>query len=151
MFYCLVSFGFSSLQTVKSHQAMADAMKGVTTALTKMNKKMNLPALNKIMQEFMKENERSELTQEMMGDAIDDAMEEPGSADEEANLVSQVFDELGINALDTAPVTPSNVATASKVEQKAEAVEEPAGTTNIFLLPIFDLKNILIDLLSSLS
>ena len=109
---------------------MADAMKGVTTALTKMNKKMNLPALSKIMQEFMKENERSELTQEMMGDAIDDAMEEPGSAEEEANLVSQVFDELGINALDATPVTPSNVA-ASKVEQKTEAAPEPAGKSFI--------------------
>ena len=31
-----------------------------------------------IMTEFIKENEKSEVTQEMMGDAIDDAMEEDG-------------------------------------------------------------------------
>ena len=35
-------------------------MKGVTQALTKLNKKINLPGLQKIMAEFMRENERAE-------------------------------------------------------------------------------------------
>lgn len=100
---------------------MADAMKGVTVALGKMNKKMNLPALQKIMAEFMKENEKSEITQEIMGDAIDDAMEEEGSADEEGAIVNQVLDELGINAMET-PTAPIG---GLKSEARAAEVASP--------------------------
>jgi charged multivesicular body protein 2A len=97
---------------------MATAMKGVTKALAKMNKKVNLPGLQKIMAEFMKENERSEMTQEMIGDTIDDALEEDGSAEEEEAVVSQVLDELGVGAIDAVP----NVALGGK--EKTAAVEE---------------------------
>jgi charged multivesicular body protein 2A len=82
---------------------MSQAMKGVTKALVKMNKQVNLPGLQKIMAEFMKENERSEMTQEMIGDTIDDALEEDGSAEEEEAVVSQVLDELGVGAMDNVP------------------------------------------------
>lgn len=40
-----------------------------------MNKRMNLPNMQKILMEFEKQNERMEMTGDMMGDAIDDAME----------------------------------------------------------------------------
>lgn len=40
-----------------------------------MNKRMSIPALTKIMREFEKQNEKMEMTSEMMGDAIDDAFE----------------------------------------------------------------------------
>jgi charged multivesicular body protein 2A len=50
------------MQTIKSHDAMFNAMKGVTKALTSMNKKMDLPGLQKIMNEFMTENERYSLS-----------------------------------------------------------------------------------------
>ncbi len=104
---------------------MADAMKGVTTALTKMNQKMNLPGLQKIMQEFMKENERAEITQEMIGDTIDDAMAEDGTAEEEDNLVSQVFDELGISALGAVPAAPSQMSAAAAPQQEEEVSDKP--------------------------
>ena len=39
------------------------------------NKRMNLPNMQKILMEFEKQNERMDMTSEMMGDAIDDAME----------------------------------------------------------------------------
>lgn len=54
---------------------MAEAMKGVTKAMGKMNAKLNLPALHGIMREFEKQNERMEMTSDTMGDAIDDALE----------------------------------------------------------------------------
>jgi len=65
----------SGLQTLKSTQAMADAMRGATKAMGAMNKQMNLPALTKIMREFERQNEKMEMTSEMMGDAVDDAFE----------------------------------------------------------------------------
>lgn len=108
------------MQTVKSHQAMADAMKGVTVAMTKMNKKMNMPQLNKIMQEFMKENEKSEITQEMMGDAIDDAMGNDENVEEEDRLVNQILDEIGIGNMGELNAAPSTNLKPTAAEQKVE-------------------------------
>ncbi|CAE7724488.1 chmp2a2, partial [Symbiodinium microadriaticum] len=81
------------LLTIKSHDAMANALKGVTTALTTMNKQIPLPGLQKIMVDFARENEKSELTQEAIADTLDGAMEEDGAAEEEDLIV---LDELGI-------------------------------------------------------
>lgn len=98
---------------------MATAMKGVTKALTQMNKKINLPGLQKIMAEFMKENEKADITAEMIGDTLDDAMEEEGSAEEEELIVGQVLDELGIGMSQDTPSAPmGNV--AGKAEAKAD-------------------------------
>lgn len=57
------------LQTLKSTHAMGEAMAGATKAMGAMNRRMNLPAVAKIMREFEKQNERMEMTSEMMGDA----------------------------------------------------------------------------------
>ena len=48
---------------------------GPVQAMSAMNKQMNLPALTNIMREFEKQNERMEMTSDVMGDAIDDAFE----------------------------------------------------------------------------
>jgi charged multivesicular body protein 2A len=87
-------------QTLKSTQAMAEAMKGVTKAMGQMNRQLNLPALQKIMQEFEMQNEKMEMTTEVMGDAIDDALEGDEEEEETDELVSQVLDEIGVD-LDT--------------------------------------------------
>ena len=54
------------LQTVKSQEAMARAMKSVTEAMVRMNKTVNIPSIQKIMVNFQVENERAEMTQEVM-------------------------------------------------------------------------------------
>lgn len=83
------------LQTVKSHAAMAEAMSATAIAMKKMNKAVDVPAINKMMAEFERENMKSEMLQEMMGDAIDDVME--NDEEEEDKIVSQVLDEIGID------------------------------------------------------
>ena len=93
---------------------MAQAMKGVTKALGAMNKKINLPGLQKIMGEFMRENEKAEMVQEAMGDTLDEAMEEEGSAEMEGAIVNQVLDELGINLADSVPVAPGDKLVSEK-------------------------------------
>jgi charged multivesicular body protein 2A len=40
-----------------------------------MNKRMNIPALAKIMKEFERQNARMDQVEEMMGDAMDDVFE----------------------------------------------------------------------------
>ncbi|KAI9143474.1 Snf7-domain-containing protein [Paraphysoderma sedebokerense] len=84
------------IQTLRSNQAMAEAMKGVTKAMRSMNKQINLPQIQKIMMDFEKESEMMDMKEEMMNDAIDDVME--GEDDEEAEdeIVAKVLDEIGI-------------------------------------------------------
>lgn len=53
---------------------MADAMRGVTKAMKSMNKRINLPAIQKIMMDFEKESEIMDMKEDMMNDTIDDAV-----------------------------------------------------------------------------
>ena len=53
----------------------------------------------------MKENERAEITEEVIGDTIDDAMADEGSEAQEDAIVNQVLDELGINVSESVPGT----------------------------------------------
>ncbi|WOL16574.1 vacuolar protein-sorting-associated protein [Canna indica] len=122
------------IQTLKSTQAMGEAMKGVTKAMGQMNRQMNLPALQKIMQEFERQNERMEMVSEVMGDAIDDALEGDEEEEETEELVSQVLDEIGIDInseLVKAPSTSvTNPAAATKVAQAEAAGGEDGGIDN---------------------
>ncbi|CAA7387924.1 unnamed protein product [Spirodela intermedia] len=118
------------IQTLKSTQAMGEAMKGVTKAMRQMNRQMNLPSLQKIMQEFEMQNEKMEMVTEVMGDAIDEALEGDEEEAETEELVSQVLDEIGININEQLVKAPSSVVAApaapSKVAQ-AEAAGEDGG------------------------
>lgn len=84
------------MQTIKSTHAMGEAMKGVASAMQKVNKQFNLPELNKIMSDFMRENDIQETMQDTMSDALDDALMQDGTEEEEANILNQVMDELGL-------------------------------------------------------
>mmetsp|Transcript_21150 Transcript_21150/g.42671 ORF Transcript_21150/g.42671 Transcript_21150/m.42671 type:complete len:224 (-) Transcript_21150:98-769(-) len=95
------------LQTVKSQQAMAEAMKSTTKAMMKMNKAVDAPAINKMMAEFERENMKSEMMQEIMGEALDDALAEDGDAEEEDKIVAQVLDEIGISFGEEVPDAPA--------------------------------------------
>ncbi|XP_011298190.1 charged multivesicular body protein 2a [Diachasma alloeum] len=88
------------IQTLRSQNAMAGAMKGVTKAMQSMNKQLNLPQIQKILQEFEKQSEIMDMKEEIMNDAIDDAMEDEGDEEESDAVVSQVLDELGLQLTD---------------------------------------------------
>ena len=66
------------IQTMQSTNTMAEAMKGAVRAMMRMNKGMNIPALQKIMMEFEKQGEIMDMKQEMMDDTMDDVMGEEG-------------------------------------------------------------------------
>uniref|UniRef100_A0A8C6YIT9 Charged multivesicular body protein 2A n=1 Tax=Nothoprocta perdicaria TaxID=30464 RepID=A0A8C6YIT9_NOTPE len=68
------------IQTLKSNNSMAQAMKGVTKAMATMNRQLKLPQIQKIMMEFEKQAEIMDMKEELMSDAIDDAM---GDEDDE--------------------------------------------------------------------
>nr|CAB3456142.1 unnamed protein product [Digitaria exilis] len=117
------------VQTLKSTQAMGDAMKGVTKAMAQMNRQLNLPGLQKIMQEFERQNERMEMVSEVMGDAIDDALEGDEEEEETEELVNQVLDEIGIDINQELVGAPSaSVAQPASAGKVAQA--EGAGAGN---------------------
>ncbi|KAK3126722.1 hypothetical protein QOZ80_7AG0561380 [Eleusine coracana subsp. coracana] len=119
------------VQTLKSTQAMGDAMKGVTKAMAQMNRQLNLPGLQRIMQDFERQNERMEMVSEVMGDAIDDALEGDEEEEETEELVNQVLDEIGIDINQELVGAPSAAvaqpAAAGKVAQAESAGNADSG------------------------
>lgn len=107
---------------------MAQAMKGVTKAMGTMNRQLKLPQIQKIMMEFERQAEIMDMKEEMMNDAIDDAMGDEEDEEERCEtltgrqgylpgplpirspdeffffpsdaVVSQVLDELGLSLTD---------------------------------------------------
>lgn len=71
---------------------MSQAMRGVTQAMKNMSRQMNLPQIQKIMMEFERQTEIMDMKEEMMGEAIDDAIADEGDEEETDAVVSQVFD-----------------------------------------------------------
>merc|ERR1712142_1424557 len=101
------------IQTLKSQNAMAMAMKDVTKAMQRMNKQMKLPEIQKIMMEFEKQTEMMDMKEEMMSDAIDDAMGDEDDEEESDAIVTQVLDELGLQLTDQltgVPVADNSIA-----------------------------------------
>ncbi|KAF7148552.1 hypothetical protein RHSIM_Rhsim03G0230000 [Rhododendron simsii] len=116
------------IQTLKSTQAMGEAMKGVTKAMGQMNRQMNLPALQKIMQEFERQNEKMEMVTEVMGDAIDDALEGDEEEEETEELVNQVLDEIGIDMKSELLNAPSSAVAAPAAAKNKVAQAEATGS-----------------------
>ena len=99
---------------------MGRAMVGVTRSLAVMNRQMNLPAMQKLMMEFEKQNEMMEFKTEMMDDVMDDVFSADQEEEKTEEMVSQILDEVGIGAtagLVSAPIGASRNA--------AQAVEDP--------------------------
>ncbi len=99
----------------------------VTEAMVRMNKTVNIPSIQKIMVNFQVENERAEMTQEVMGDMLDDAMAEDGDSDEEEKIVGAVLDEIGISFGDTIPDAPDAMAARPQAAPAAVAVADAGG------------------------
>lgn len=71
------------LQTLRSNEQMATAMKGATKAMSNMSRTMNLPQISKILQDFERESSAMDMKEEMMSDTIDDVMDDEGETEEE--------------------------------------------------------------------
>uniref|UniRef100_A0A914ZT51 Charged multivesicular body protein 2a n=1 Tax=Parascaris univalens TaxID=6257 RepID=A0A914ZT51_PARUN len=109
------------VQTLKSQDAMAQAMKGVTRAMQSMNKQLNLPQIQKIMMEFERQSEIMDMKEEMMGEAIDDAIADEGDEEESEAIVAQVLDELGIQMNEELGALPNAQGTLAPAEGKKQS------------------------------
>lgn len=107
------------VQTLKSQNAMANAMKGVTKALQSMNRQMNLPQIQKIMHEFERQSEIMDMKEDMMNEVIDDAMGDEEDEEESELIVNQVLDEIGVSLNQQIGDLPStNLATSKEPNVK---------------------------------
>lgn len=113
------------IQTLKSTNTMAQAMKGVTKAMQRMNQQINLPGLQQIMMEFEKQNEIMDIKSEMMEDTMDDIFAEDDEEEETEMVVQQVLDELGLSLAGDLVNTPTSGATlATPTAQQAAPVAD---------------------------
>ncbi|EDR14409.1 vacuolar sorting protein DID4 [Laccaria bicolor S238N-H82] len=102
------------IQTLRSNQQMADAMRGATRAMASMNRGLNLPAIQRIMNEFEKESSMMDMKEEMMSDAVDDVMDEEDEEEEEGDkILKEVLDEIGVNLSQQLTDAPTGIATTS--------------------------------------
>ena len=68
-------------------------------AMAAMNRGLNLPAIQKIMNDFEKESSMMDMKEEMMSDAVDDVMDDEAEDEEEEGdkILRQVLDEIGVD------------------------------------------------------
>ncbi|KER33904.1 hypothetical protein T265_00344 [Opisthorchis viverrini] len=116
------------LQTLKSTNAMGQTMKQVTQVMKRMNASMKLPQLQRIMMDFEKESGLLDSKEEMMSDAIDDALGED-DIDESEAIVNSVLAELGIEMNEQLSNLPGSgtVATGQANTPGRIAIPTPAG------------------------
>jgi len=117
------------IQTMRSNNAMATAMKGCAKTMAQMNKQLKLPEIQKIMMEFEKQSEIMDMKEEMMNDAVDDVIGDEEDDEESDAVVAQVLDELGLGLTDQLsglPETGASLSTSSKAPQAAVAADADA-------------------------
>lgn len=118
------------IQTLKSQNTMAQAMKGVTKAMQNMNRQLNMPQIQKILQEFEKQSEIMDMKEEMINEHIDDAMEDEGDEEETDAVVAQVLDELGLqlnDQLSGLPQASGSLSVAGSKQPQAAAAAMGGG------------------------
>jgi charged multivesicular body protein 2A len=96
------------LQTVKSQNAMATAIKGVARAMVRMNQQIDIKSMAGIIMEFEKQSELLDSKEEMIGDAMDDMMDVSDEEAETENVVDQVLEEIGIQLSSELGAAPSS-------------------------------------------
>ncbi|MBN3315512.1 UBC12 enzyme, partial [Atractosteus spatula] len=90
-----------------------------------LNALLKLPQIQKIMMEFERQSELMDMKEEMMNDAIDDAMGDEDDEEESDAVVSQVLDELGLTLSDELSNLP---ATGGSLSVAAGKKAEPTPT-----------------------
>jgi charged multivesicular body protein 2A len=113
------------LQTLKSQAAMAEAMRSVTKAMMRMNRRMNLPAMQRIMAEFERQSQIMEMKEEIVSETMDDMMDDEDEEEETEAIVNQVLDEIGINLSTELVDTPEKGLLAAAKKEPTEKVAVP--------------------------
>ncbi|KTW26023.1 hypothetical protein T552_03292 [Pneumocystis carinii B80] len=113
------------IQTVQTHEQMTQSLKSATRLLTSMNRKIHVPSLMKIVQNFQQENDIMEQREEVIDEAIDDIMEDDEI--ENKDIINQVLDEIGIDLQQDLNNIPCIMNTVDKGRQKIPQMINGSG------------------------
>ncbi|CAN0132884.1 unnamed protein product, partial [Ectocarpus sp. 13 AM-2016] len=106
--------------TAATSASLAGVMGNVAGVMKKVNEAVSTEETAKIMQQFAVENEKMNMSEEMMDDALIDAFDGEGVEEEADGVVGQVLAELGLEMdgkmVDAPTNTPTGVARPSAVE-----------------------------------
>jgi charged multivesicular body protein 2A len=76
--------------------SMQKAMKGAVKAMYRMNNLVGVPMMQRILREFDKQQNLMEMKDELMGDALDDALGGDEIEEQENLVYQQILDELSL-------------------------------------------------------
>eukprot|EP00727_Mastigamoeba_balamuthi_P007137 m51a1_g3043 hypothetical protein (212) ;mRNA; r:935318-936193 len=110
--------------TMAANQSMVHAMGGATKAMGKMNAATPTAKMVGTAQEFSKQSEMMDMKQEMIDDVLDGGEEEELEAD---SVVSQVFDEIGLDLsgqLKSAPTSEPRARGAASAARSRQEEED---------------------------
>lgn len=66
--------------------------------MASMNRGLNLPAIQRIMNDFEKESSMMDMKEGMMSDAVDEVMDDEEDEEEEGDkILKEVLDEIGVS------------------------------------------------------
>lgn len=109
----------AGMKTQQIMHTSATAVASSATAMGKVSAAMDPSKIAGQMQEFAKQNAKMDMASEMMDDAMEDMFEvDEGEADD---LVNQVLDEIGVDAVTGAAKAPSHKASTSVQQQQQES------------------------------
>lgn len=115
--------------SMASQVAAASAIGSVTSAMAVANSAMDVKETTRIMQEFTRENERLQVKQELMDEALIDAFDNDEVEEEAEQLTNQVLAELGVEmdsrlvGLDAPMVKPVAEEPNALSQEEADALE----------------------------
>jgi charged multivesicular body protein 2A len=99
--------------------------------MASMNRGLNLPGIQKIMDDFSRESAQMDMKEEMMTDAVDDVMEDDDELEDEetegGRILKEVLDEIGVDLSQKLSEAPSGSLTAPVAEKRPVALGESAG------------------------
>ncbi|KAJ8599611.1 hypothetical protein CTAYLR_004679 [Chrysophaeum taylorii] len=105
-----------------SHVAVSDAIGSAGKVMGAMNKTLDSKKIGLTMQQFQRETEKMNMSEEAMADMLSDAFDTDETEDESNAVVDQVLADIGVEitaGLQDAPTT--------KIPDEKAAVEEPVG------------------------
>jgi charged multivesicular body protein 2A len=73
-----------------------------------MNRQMNIPEMQRLMQEFAKQSEMMEMKQEMVEDAVEGVMDSEEDEEETEKVVGEILDEILMTNQEKMATVPTN-------------------------------------------
>lgn len=119
----------SHAQAMHANVAVAGALRGAGKTMAAVNAQMSPMEAARIAQDFQKQSAQMDMTQEVVGDSLDDALDDESVDAETEDLTNQVLDEIGID-------TTAQMASAPKTKvagrtRAAAAAYEPSDTDDL--------------------